>query len=42
MGSDPTVGKIFHFVILVPASSQLDYGNTNEINRDIHLVNTLF
>ena len=39
-GSNPTVGKIFQFVILLP--SQLDKANANEINREIHLVNTLF
>ena len=44
-GSNPTVGKNFSFCpdsSLVLRYAQLDYANRNEINRDIHLTNTLF
>ena len=39
VGSSPTVGKNFS---CCNSRFQLDSANTNEINRDIHLANTLF
>ena len=33
--------RFVFFLILISLASQFDYTNTNEIERDIHLANTL-